>query len=211
EGNPANFTSQVEGSLPIAIQWLKNGSPISGATNTSLIFSNVTFADAADYRLSATNSAGTSNSQPATLSIVGAPTYANVTNGLVLHLKFDGNYLDSSGHSNHGYPSNNPAIVPGKIGSGALSYATVAIVDTNASTTNYDSSFVDLGIRSDLKFGASTDFSVAFWAKFTGTPGDLPFFANSGTALGSEGYTIAPSYGAGGIGWSLDAYRFESG
>jgi len=125
-------------------------------------------------------------------------------------LKFDGNYLDSSGHGNNGNPSNSPAIVPGKIGSGALSYATTAIVDTNTSTTNYSSSFVDLGVPNDLQFGTSTDFSVAFWAKFTGTPGDLPFFANSFTALSSDGYTIAPSYGAGGIGWSLNDYRFES-
>src|SRR5262249_19975215 len=33
EGNPVTFTSQVEGTLPIRLQWLKNGSPISGATN----------------------------------------------------------------------------------------------------------------------------------------------------------------------------------
>src|SRR5207249_8173152 len=114
-------------------------------TNGTFTINAVAFADAASYRLAATNSAGSSFSQPATLTVVGAPTYANVTNGLVLHLKFDDNYLDSSGHGNHGYPSNSPAIVAGKIGPGALSYATVAIVDTNAATTNYDSSFVDLG------------------------------------------------------------------
>src|ERR1044071_3619919 len=210
EGNPLTFTSDVEGTIPITLQWLKNGNPIAGATNSSLSFSNVAFADAATYRLSATNSVGTSNSQPATLLVVGAPTYANVTNGLVLHLKFDGNYLDSSGHHNDGFPSNSPAIVTGKIGSGALSYATVEIVDTNASTTNFTSSFVDLGVRPDLKFGTSTDFSVAFWTKFTGTPGDLPFFANSGNALSDPGYTFAPSFDAGGIGWSLNDYRFES-
>ena len=38
----------------------------------------------------------------------------------------------------------------------------------------------------------------------------MPFFANSFTALGSQGYTVAPSYAAGGIGWSLGEYRFES-
>jgi hypothetical protein len=211
EGNPVTFTAEVGGSLPITLQWLKNGSPVAGATNTLLTLSSVTFADAAAYRLSATNAAGTSNSAAATLTVVGPPSYANVTNGLVLHLKFDGNYLDSSGHGNHGYPSNSPAIVAGKIGSGALSYATVAIVDTNTSITNYSASFVDLGMVPDLQFGTSIDFSVALWTKFTGAPGDLPFFANSATALGSDGYTIAPSYAAGGIGWSLDDYRFESG
>jgi hypothetical protein len=211
EGNTVTLASDVEGTIPITLQWLKNGSPITDATNASLTFSSVSFADPGSYRLSATNSVGTSNSQPATLTVVGAPTYANVTNSLVLHLKFDGNYLDSSGHGNNGFPSNSPSIVSGMIGSGALSYATVGTLDTNTMTTNYDSSFVDLGMVPDLQFGTSVDFSVAFWTKFTGTPGDLPFFANSATALSSQGYTIAPSYGAGGIGWSLNDYRFESG
>jgi hypothetical protein len=211
EGSAVTFSSSVEGALPLNLRWLKNGSPIAGATNNTFTLNSVTFADAASYRLSATNAVGTSNSLPATLSVVGAPTYANVTNQLVLHLKFDGSYLDSSGRSNHGYPSNSPAITTGKIGSGALSYATIQIVDTNAMTTNYSSSFVDLGVRPDLQFGTATDFSVAFWTKFTGTPNDLPFFANSSTSLGDDGYTIAPGFGTGGIGWSLNSYRFESG
>jgi len=202
EGSDVNFSAIVEGSQPIIRQWSKNGTPISGATNATLTLNNVGFADGGSYRLSATNSAGASNSAPATLSVVGAPTYANATNGLVLHLKFDGNYLDATGRGNHGYPSNSPALVPGKIGPGALSYVT---------TSNLPPSFVNLGIRPDLQFGTSTDFSVAFWTKFNGTPGDLPFFCNSDTSLSSEGYTIAPSYQTGTLGWSLDTYRFEGG
>jgi len=69
EGNAVTFASQVEGSLPLALQWLKNGSPITGATNSSLtlsMFPSLTLLLTA----LCTNSAGTSNSQPATLSIV---------------------------------------------------------------------------------------------------------------------------------------------
>ncbi len=211
EGVPVTFSSVVEGTLPITRQWLKNGVPIADATNGTMTLGAVSFADAASYRLSATNFAGTSNSLPATLTVVGAPTFANVTNGLVLHLKFEGNYLDSAGRGNHGYPSNSPAIVAGKIGAGALSYATTQIIDTNLLTTNYSASFVDLGTRPDLQFGTAIDFTVAFWVKFTGTPGDLPFFSNSRDSLSSEGYTIAPGYYSGGLGWSLDEYRFEGG
>lgn len=211
EGGSVTFTSEVEGTPPITRQWLKNGAPIPDATNASLTLTGVTFADATNYRLSATNSAGTSNSQPAILTVVAQPTYASLTNQLVLHLKFDGDYLDSSGRGNHGYPSNSPSLVTGRIGAGALSYATVQIVDTNSSTTNYEASFVNLDIRPDLQFGTSTDFSVAFWIKFTGTPGDLPVLANSSTALSDQGYTFGPGYQTGGIGWSLNSYRFESG
>lgn len=211
EGNPVTFTAEVEGSIPLTRQWLKNGVPIPNATNSSLTLAAVGFADSASYRLSATNSVGTSNSQPATLTVVAQPTYANITNALVAHLTFDGNYLDSTGRGNHGYPSNSPAIIAGKIGPGALSYATVQNVDTNSQTTNYLSSFVNLDIRPDLQFGTSTDFSVACWIKFSGLPGDLPFFANSDTALGSSGYTISPGYQTGALGWSLNDYRFEGG
>jgi hypothetical protein len=211
EGNSVTFSSEVEGTLPISRQWLKNGVPIANATNATYTIPAAGFTDSAAYRLSATNNAGSSNSAPATLSVAAQPTYANLTNQLVAHLKFDVDYSDSTGRGNHGYPSNSPAITAGKIGSGALSYATIRVVDTNTLVTNYVSSFVNFDIRPDLQFGTSTDFSVAFWARFTGTPGDLPFFANSDTSLSSEGYTIAPGYQSGGLGWSLNDYRYESG
>ena len=51
-------------------------------------------------------------------------TFANLTNDLVLHLQFDGNYLDSSGRNNNGTNVGATTLVAGKIGSQALSYNT---------------------------------------------------------------------------------------
>lgn len=199
EGLNATFSPTVIGSSPIAYQWSKNSSPITGATNLSLTVTNTTFASAGNYTLTATNTFGSTNSQVAVLTVVGQPTFANLTNSLVLHLKFDGDYADSTGRGNNG-TNNGTTLVAGKIGSGALSYSTTV--------SPFVPTYVDLGVRPDLQFGASTDFSVAFWIKFTGTPNDLPFFCNSDTSSGSPGYTFAPGYGSGGVDWSLNSYRY---
>ena len=205
EGVTVSFTPVVEGSRPLDYAWAKGGTPIAGETNITLTLTNITFASAGSYVLTVTNSFGLSNSQPATLTVVGQPTFANLTNKLVMHLKFDGDYSDSTGRGNNGTNVGTVSIVNGKIGSGALSYST----ETNLAG-QYSFNYVDLGVRPDLQFGSNTDFSVALWIKFTGTPGDLPFLANSDSALGSAGYTFAPSFAGGGVGWSLNTYRYES-
>lgn len=200
EGLTATFSPTVIGSSPISYQWAKGGTPIPGATNLTLSLPSITFATAGNYTLTASNAIGSTTSLAATLTVVGQPTYANLTNSLVMHLKFDGNYNDSTGRGNNGI-NNGTSLAAGKIGSGALSYATTL--------SPFAATYVDLGVRPDLQFGTNTDFSVAFWFKFTGTPNDLPFFCNSDTSSGSQGYTIASGYGSGGIDWSLNSYRYS--
>jgi hypothetical protein len=67
---------------------------------------------------------------------------------------------------------------------------------------------VDLGLRPDLQFGATANFTVAFWIRlpvnFVGN--DLPMIGNALNSANNHGYTFAPSYSttvAGGWGWSL--------
>jgi hypothetical protein len=88
-------------------------------------------------------------------------------------------------------------IPPQPIGSGAVHYFT----DSAGSSFNY----VSLGYPvTDLQFGSGQDFSVAFWTRFTGTPGNLPFLANSQNSYGDPGVTLAPSSGQGGWSWYLN-------
>jgi hypothetical protein len=122
----------------------------------------------------------------------------NLADNLVAHLKFDGDYQDSSGRNNHGTKRGSPQIVTGKIGSGALRYNTVA-ADNSVSEANY----VTLGTPSDLNFG-NNSFSVSFWTRFTGSPGDLPFLSNNEGSYGSAGFTFAPSWETGSWSWSLN-------
>jgi hypothetical protein len=136
----------------------------------------VYYSDAGSYRAVITNSLGSSNSVTATLTVLAPPTFANLTNDLVLHLNFDGNYLDSSGRHNDATPQGTPgpSFVPGRIGSQAVSVNTVQ--------ANSIFNYVSLGAPSDFTFGVADSFSVSFWTKFTNWPNDLPMIGN---AIGS--------------------------
>src|SRR6185503_12480 len=93
----------------------------------------------------------------------------NVTDQLVVHLKFDGNASDSSARGNNGTEMGSPTYVPGRIGQ-ALRYSSAR----DGSFFNY----VTLGMPDDLKFGSDVNFSIAFWTRFTTWTEDPAFLAN---------------------------------
>jgi hypothetical protein len=68
-GNAAMFLVQTAGPQPIYYQWLCNGVPINGATNTFLILNNVQPANAGTNTVLASNQWGSVVSQPAILSV----------------------------------------------------------------------------------------------------------------------------------------------
>ncbi|HRZ38252.1 MAG TPA: LamG domain-containing protein, partial [Candidatus Paceibacterota bacterium] len=125
------------------------------------------------------------------------PASWNATDGLVLHMKFDGDTKDASGRNNDGTSVGAPAMVAGLIGQ-ALHYNT----DTDTSTYNY----VQLGAPADLRFGTDVDFSVAYWVRMPqgALPGDLPVLCSATNSYGNPGLTFAPSYELGGWSFSLN-------
>jgi uncharacterized repeat protein (TIGR02543 family) len=68
-GANVSFNVVATGTVPLSYQWTKNGVAIAGATTDTLTLSNVQLADAASYVVSVSNSAGTTPSTPATLSV----------------------------------------------------------------------------------------------------------------------------------------------
>jgi hypothetical protein len=176
-------------SLSVEERWA--GHP--GAIRSSLTIADATEADTGTYQLFVTQGANTTSSAVATLTVKPVPAYINLAQDLVAHLQFDGNYGDSSGRNNNGTPQGTPQIAAGKIGSGALRYTTV--VDGGAVTA---ANYVSLGSPADLQFG-TTSFSVAFWTRFTGSPGDLPFLANNNSSYGGAGLVLAPSWESGAV------------
>jgi hypothetical protein len=196
----------ADGPLPITYQWYKNGTAIAGATATTLTL-NCDYTNGGSYVLRATNPNGFTNTPPAALAIVpAAPSYVNVTNGLVLHLKFDGNYSDSSGRGNNGTATGTggltPSIVTGRLGSGAVHYENFTTTGLPANSTPNNppvvtsNSYVTLGNPTDLQFGSSANFSVSYWVKLPANylNGDLPILCSAQNSYGNPWFTFAPGY-----------------
>jgi hypothetical protein len=74
-GASVTFTVTASGSPAPTYQWRKNGTNMSGATNSSLVLSAVSSADAASYSVIATNSAGAAASENAMLYVQSAPIF----------------------------------------------------------------------------------------------------------------------------------------
>jgi hypothetical protein len=180
-GSSPTFSVTAEGSLPLSYQWSNAGGPITGATNSSLTLSNVRFAAAGAFSVAIANAVGKTNSAPATLTVLPVPTFANLTNALVLHLNFDGNPTDTSGRQNNASISGSPTFVPGKLGQ-AIELSTVANTSYNYLSVSDN--------NGDLSFAATNSFSVALWLKFTTGFNDLPIIGNSVNSTYNPGWVV---------------------
>jgi hypothetical protein len=196
-GQPVTFSASVGGTTPLSLQWFKDTSSLAGETNETLTIDPTSFGSIGNYSLVASNPVGSTTSSIVSLTVVSPPVYANITNGLVLHLPFDADASDTSGRGNNGSYVGSPALVPGIIGTQALHYNT----DTANSAFNY----VTLGTPADLQFSTNINFSVSLWVRLPkgSLSGDLPFLCNAAGSYSNPGYTFAPSYKLGGWSWSL--------
>jgi hypothetical protein len=192
-GTTLSFRTLVEGSLPISLQWLKNNSPLLNETNSTLTLSNVTYADSGSYQVSATNLAGFAQSTAASLVVMPQPTFANLTNGLAAHLKFDNDFTDSSGHGNDAIPHGSPQFVAGHLGSGSIQLTTLS------AGSNY--SYISLPDSRLLEFSETNSLSVSFWVNYTNTPDDLPMIGNAVGSILQEGWAFADHNGQ--LAWTL--------
>jgi hypothetical protein len=212
-GKSISFSTVVLGTAPISLQWYKDGARITNATSATYAITNTALGDTGTYTLWAMNVVAT-NSISATLTVYSPFAYANVTNNLVLHLQFEGDTTDSSGRGNNGTPSTStpsnapPVFVPGIIGSQALQYTTFTTNGSGTAVTN--ASYVSLGTQgsgppTDLRFGASTSFSVSLWVKQPAGSlyGDLPFIGTATNSDNNPGWVLAPGYQNGGWEWNL--------
>jgi hypothetical protein len=121
-----------------------------------------------------------------------------ITHQLGAHLKFEGNYQDSSGAGNHGVAVGSPAFAPGISGQGVR-----LNTDRGAGVFNY----VTLGNAPGVRFGETADFAVSFWAKMNAWASDPAFVANKNWGSGNNvGWVIATD-GDGRVQWN---YRRRS-
>jgi hypothetical protein len=79
-GSTVVFTFPVSASPPPTYQWSLDGSPISGATNSTLVINDATSANAGTYDCVATNPSGHVTSSGATLTIATTANPGRLTN-----------------------------------------------------------------------------------------------------------------------------------
>jgi hypothetical protein len=193
-GLVATFTVVAEGSGTLSYQWQKGGTDLPGETYQSLTNAPLDLATSpGTYSVRVSNGLGTTNVST-TLTVLPAPTALNLVQDLVLHLKFDGNYLDSSGRTNNATPHGNPTFVPGLIGANAVSVQ----VDANDHIFDY----VTVANTPDLQFGTNDSFSVSFWVNYTSWPNDDPMIGNAVNSTYQLGWVVCDS-GSGTIEVSL--------
>jgi uncharacterized delta-60 repeat protein len=78
-GATVTFTASAEGTGPLSFQWKKNGVNVAGGTSASLTLNNVTAADAGDYSVSVSNSAGVTSSSQASLTVGTTASVPKIT------------------------------------------------------------------------------------------------------------------------------------
>lgn len=152
EGADVSFVVGVTGTYPMAFSWYFNSVPLSITSTNRLDLVGVRASQAGTYSVVVTNPGGTAGSKDAILTVTPAPP---ITSNLVVHLTFDGHLNDASGRNNHGAAVGAPAFVPGLLGLSGL----------NVFSTSDADNYVTLGVAPDLQFGATTDFTVTFWAR----------------------------------------------
>ncbi|MFL6333458.1 MAG: immunoglobulin domain-containing protein [Pyrinomonadaceae bacterium] len=78
-GANVSFTVAAEGTAPLSYQWQKNGSPINGATASTLNLTNVQGTDSGSYRAVVSNAAGVATSTTAVLNVLTGPVAPAIT------------------------------------------------------------------------------------------------------------------------------------
>ncbi|MCP5517481.1 MAG: immunoglobulin domain-containing protein [Verrucomicrobiales bacterium] len=185
-GNPLVLEVVVTGTAPLTYQWKFNDEDLPGETGPTLTIASAQASNAGRYSVSISNAVGTALSAVATVDVFGGA----ITENLVVHLKLDGAYADSSGRNNNGTAVGAPTFVTGQVGSQAVHFGAA-------------SDYITLGVPTDLNFGTATDFSLAFWAKAVAWSSDPSLIGNKDwNSGGNQGYVLATD-GDGHFQWNL--------
>ena len=193
-GDAFTLSASAIGDIPLAFQWLQNGSPVPGATNSTLIFTNLQASNSGNYELAVSNANGsTTSAPPAVLTVLDPPV--DITSGLRLHLKFDETSgpvaIDDSGNARDGtltgFPGDDSQWIAGRI-DGAIR------VNPDGGVTGDD--VVLVADDGGLDFSSSLEFTLSAWVNGPATQeAGAPVFAK-GTGAGGEQFALDVNGGA---------------
>lgn len=215
EGQTATFTVSVTGTPPISYQWLSNGVPIAGATDSS--YTTVAALPPHNetvFRVECQNVAGAATSDPATLTVNGDNTppvllTAASLNGPSIGVCFDERVTAASAQNIANYFVNNGQVT-----------VTSATLRPNANGTTVLLQVSGLGSQIGTVFTVrATNIIDASFAGNSGggtvqgvvhglTPADVGVANGASFTCASNRFEI--SAGGSGLGGSADAFHFVS-
>ena len=176
-GDNASFSASAIGAQPIAYQWKANGTPIAGATSTTVNLPGIQLIDAGTYTLVASNAIGSTSSSNATLTVLPRtpPLPVIPTNTF--------NILDFGGLGNG--VSNNAAAIQSAINTAAGAGGGTVIVPAGGTLSTYLSGPIVLSssINLEVDSGATLKMLPRFaTASVTNWPSPSlpPFISASG-------------------------------
>jgi len=163
--DPVTFAVTAGGSPPFGYQWMLNGQPVSGATNSSYTFSAL--AGTNDYAVTVSNSLGSVNSS--TAIVVGEPiTVINPANYHEMQITF-------SGYTNTETLSDFPVLVRLSPGIPGFSY----------------SQFLFPGTGADLRFVSASGRELPFQIDEWNSAGESTVWVQVPSITSSNDYIIA--------------------
>ena len=151
QGSTVTMAARVTGAQPMTFQWVKDGAPVNGATNTALTLTNVQVSQSGTYVVQITNSFGSATSSNAVLTVKVPPACTTPPAGLVSWWRAEGDTADNVG-TNTGAIVGGVSFAPAEVGQGF--------------TFDGNHSYVQIADSPSLTF--TSDFSIELWYKDTG-------------------------------------------
>jgi uncharacterized repeat protein (TIGR01451 family) len=198
-GDDAEFDVTAVGSQPLSYQWFFNQTiPLAGATNRSLILTNVQMSQAGSYRVTITNVAGSATSRVAFLTVQISPgiTWTNPAD-IVYGTPLGTNQLNATANVPGSFAYNPPAATILNAGPGQVLTVTFTPTDrtnyTSATATvllNVGQALAPVQVRLTLPTNGASFFSGADLALLAeasssnGTVSRVEFFRDGSFKLG---------------------------
>jgi hypothetical protein len=196
-GGNAFFSATVTSGSSNTFQWFLNSTPIAGATNSTLLLSNLTSAQAGNYSLGVSNATFVATSLPAQLSVWTPDSYAAAVLATVPAAYWRLN--ESNGPTVFDCLSTNN----GTASAAVIFDVTGAIPNDLDTACHFDASNsdkVDVGYNPALN---SSAFSFECWARVTGGSNTTASPLTSRNAPTTQGYYVQVS--------SNNVWKFCSG
>jgi hypothetical protein len=186
-GDSTTLTAVPAGTPPLNYFWLKNSSVVAGATHTSLPLNNVATGDSANYRFVVSNGSLSATSSPANIVVNPLAQSANLTNALLVHLKFEGTFLDSTANAHDAMTFGTaPTFIAGKLGQG---------IHINTTPGTGYLQLIDNGGDLQNAFSDATNFSFSMWFRYTSRFNDVPMMGNAVNSTYQEGWVVTDEGG----------------